>query len=124
MPPLTYVFGPAVDAGSGKPQTRLLRRHLITRSLIDRLPPTSCFRQHLDPLLDDGLANLLLRWSEELLRANRPAFRKQSPRLGSLRPARPNGLIIARITIPIIDRIGTRISGYAGCIGGAKSLVE
>lgn len=57
MPPFTHVLGPLVDAGSGKPQTRLLRRLLITRSLVDQLPPHSYFHQHLDPLLDDGLAN-------------------------------------------------------------------
>jgi lipid II:glycine glycyltransferase (peptidoglycan interpeptide bridge formation enzyme) len=57
MPPFTHVLGPAVDAGAGKPQTRLIRRLSITRSLIDQLPSTSYFHQHLDPSLDDGLAN-------------------------------------------------------------------
>jgi hypothetical protein len=56
MPPFTHVLGPAVDAGSGKPQTRLTRRLSITRSLLDQLPPHSFFHQHLDPSLDDGLA--------------------------------------------------------------------
>jgi lipid II:glycine glycyltransferase (peptidoglycan interpeptide bridge formation enzyme) len=57
MPPFTHVLGPAVDAGVGKPQTRLMRRLSITRSLIDQLPPNSYFHQHLDPSLDDGFAN-------------------------------------------------------------------
>jgi CheY-like chemotaxis protein len=57
MPPFTHVLGPAVDAGAGKPQTRLTRRLSITRSLIDQLPSNFHFHQHLDPSLDDGLAN-------------------------------------------------------------------
>jgi lipid II:glycine glycyltransferase (peptidoglycan interpeptide bridge formation enzyme) len=57
MPPFTHVLGPAVDAGLGKPQTRLMRRLSITRSLIDQLPPHSYFHQHLDSSLNDGLAN-------------------------------------------------------------------
>lgn len=57
MPPFTHVLGPVVDAGTGKPQTRLMRRLSITRSLIDQLPPHSYFHQHLDPTMDDGLAN-------------------------------------------------------------------
>jgi lipid II:glycine glycyltransferase (peptidoglycan interpeptide bridge formation enzyme) len=57
MPPFTHVLGPAVDAGVGKPQTRLMRRLSITRSLIDQLPPNSYFHQHLDPSLDNGFAN-------------------------------------------------------------------
>ena len=56
MPPFTHVLGPAVDAGAGKPQTRLMRRLSITRSLLDQLPPHSYFHQHLDPTLDGGLA--------------------------------------------------------------------
>lgn len=56
MPAFTHVLGPAVDAGTGKPQTRLTRRLSITRSLIDQLPPHSHFLQHLDPSWDDGLA--------------------------------------------------------------------
>jgi len=46
----------AIEAGDGKPQTRLQRRISITRSLIDQLPRHSYFHQHLDPSLDDGLA--------------------------------------------------------------------
>jgi Acetyltransferase (GNAT) domain len=57
MPPFTHVLGPVVDAGTGKPQTRLIRRLSVTRSLIDQLPPHSYFHQHLDPTLDEGLAN-------------------------------------------------------------------
>ena len=56
MPPFTHVLGPAVDAGSGKPQTRLLRRLSIARELIDQLPTYSEFRCCLDPSLDGGLA--------------------------------------------------------------------
>jgi hypothetical protein len=58
MPPFTHVLGPVVDAGAGKPQTRLMRRLSITRSLIDQLPSSSYFLQQLDPSLDDGLANV------------------------------------------------------------------
>jgi hypothetical protein len=57
MPAFTHVLGPVVDAGTGKPQTRLMRRLSIIRSLIDQLPPHSYFHQHLDPTMDDGLAN-------------------------------------------------------------------
>jgi hypothetical protein len=57
MPPLTHMLGPVVDAGVGKPQTRLTRRLSIVRSLIDQLPPHSYFHQHFDPTLDDNLAN-------------------------------------------------------------------
>jgi lipid II:glycine glycyltransferase (peptidoglycan interpeptide bridge formation enzyme) len=56
MPPFTHVLGPAVDTGPGKPQTRLMRRLSITRSLLDQLPPHSYFHQHLDPSLEGGLA--------------------------------------------------------------------
>jgi hypothetical protein len=56
MPPFTHILGPAIDAGEGKPQTRLQRRISITRSLVDQLPRHSYFNQHLDPSLDGGLA--------------------------------------------------------------------
>jgi hypothetical protein len=56
MPRFTHLLGPLVNAGAGKPQTRLIRRLSITRSLIDQLPPNSFFLQHLDPSLDCGLA--------------------------------------------------------------------
>jgi lipid II:glycine glycyltransferase (peptidoglycan interpeptide bridge formation enzyme) len=56
MPPFTHTLGPAIEAGDGKPQTRLVRRLSLVRSLIDQLPPFSYFHQHLDPSLDDGLA--------------------------------------------------------------------
>jgi CheY-like chemotaxis protein len=56
MPRFTHLLGPVVNAGAGKPQTRLIRRLSITRSLIDQLPPHSFFLQHLDPSMDDGLA--------------------------------------------------------------------
>jgi Acetyltransferase (GNAT) domain len=56
MPPFTHMLGPAIEAGDGKPQTRLQRRISITRSLLDQLPRFSEFHQHLDPSLDDGLA--------------------------------------------------------------------
>jgi hypothetical protein len=56
MPPFTHLLGPVVDAGVGKPQTRLTRRLSITRSLIDQLPPLALIEQHFDPAFDDGLA--------------------------------------------------------------------
>ena len=56
MPPFTHILGPAIDAGEGKPQTRLQRRISITRSLIDLLPRHSYFHQHMDPSADGGLA--------------------------------------------------------------------
>jgi hypothetical protein len=56
MPPFTHVLGPVVEAGDGKPQTRLIRRLSIVRSLIDQLPSSSYFHQHLNPSLDHGLA--------------------------------------------------------------------
>ena len=56
MPPFTHLLGPVINAGDGKPQTRLLRRLSIGRSLIDQLPPNSFFLQHLDPSRDGGLA--------------------------------------------------------------------
>src|SRR5271170_1853960 len=43
MPPFTHVLGPAIDAGDGKPQTRLQRRISITRSLLAQLPRHSYF---------------------------------------------------------------------------------
>jgi len=57
MPPFTHLLGPVIDTGPGKRQTRSVRRLSIARSLIDQLPPNSFFLQHLDPSLDDGLAN-------------------------------------------------------------------
>ncbi len=56
MPPFTHVLGPVVDAGVGKPQSRLVKRLSITRELLDQLPPLVQFEQYLDPGLDDGLA--------------------------------------------------------------------
>ena len=56
MPPFTHMLGPVIEAGDGKPQTRLQRRISITRSLVDQLPRHSEFHQHLDPSLDEGLA--------------------------------------------------------------------
>jgi hypothetical protein len=56
MPAFTHTLGPVVDAGEGKPQTRLMRRLSIVRSLVDQLPFHSHFQQALDPSLDDGLA--------------------------------------------------------------------
>jgi hypothetical protein len=56
MPPLTHMLGPVIEAGDGKPQTRLARRLSVARSLIDQLPSNSFFHQHLDPSLDNGLA--------------------------------------------------------------------
>ncbi len=56
MPPFTHVLGPAVNAGVGKPQSRLVKRLSITRELIDQLPPLLHFEQYLDPGIDEGLA--------------------------------------------------------------------
>jgi lipid II:glycine glycyltransferase (peptidoglycan interpeptide bridge formation enzyme) len=56
MPALTHVLGPAIDVGNGKPQTKILRRLSITRSLIDQLPRFDFFKQALDPTICDGLA--------------------------------------------------------------------
>jgi hypothetical protein len=56
MPPFTHLLGPLIDAGVGKPQTRLTRRLSITRALIDKLPPFTHFEQQFDPTMDDGLA--------------------------------------------------------------------
>jgi GNAT acetyltransferase-like protein len=57
MPSFTHVLGPVVDAGTGKLETRLRRRLSVIRSLIDQLPPSSYFHQHLDMSLDNGLAS-------------------------------------------------------------------
>jgi len=56
MPPFTHLLGPVVDAGVGKPQTRLTRRLSITRELIDKLPPLAHFEQYFDPSMEEGLA--------------------------------------------------------------------
>jgi len=56
MPPFTHLLGPLVNAGAGKPQTRMTRRLSITRALIDQLPPFMLFEQQFDPGMDDGLA--------------------------------------------------------------------
>jgi hypothetical protein len=56
MPPFTHLLGPLIEAGVGKPQTRLTRRLSITRALIDKLPPLIYFEQQFDPTMDDGLA--------------------------------------------------------------------
>jgi hypothetical protein len=57
MPSFTHVLGPAVDGGTGKLETRLRRRLSVIRSLIDQLPSSSYFHQHLDVSLDDGMAS-------------------------------------------------------------------
>jgi hypothetical protein len=56
MPRFTHVLGPVVDAGTGKPQTQMLRRLSIIRELIDQLPRFDFFSQALDPSAADGLA--------------------------------------------------------------------
>jgi hypothetical protein len=48
MPPFTRVLGPIVEAGIGKPQTRMLRRFHIVGRLLDQLPDAHYFRQLLD----------------------------------------------------------------------------
>jgi hypothetical protein len=56
MPPFTHLLGPLVNAGVGKPQSRMAKRLSITRALIDQLPAFSYIEQHFDPAADDGLA--------------------------------------------------------------------
>jgi CheY-like chemotaxis protein len=56
MPQFTHLLGPLVKAGVGKPQTQLMKRLSITRSLIDQLPPHSFFLQVLDPSVANGSA--------------------------------------------------------------------
>jgi hypothetical protein len=56
MPPFTHVLGPALQLGSGKPQTLVLRRLSVIRELLDQLPPVASFKQALALSLVDGLA--------------------------------------------------------------------
>lgn len=56
MPPFTHLLGPAVDAGSGKAQTQLLRRLSVVRELLDQLPPFDFFKQAFRVMSADGLA--------------------------------------------------------------------
>jgi hypothetical protein len=56
MPTFTHQLGPVVNAGVGKPQTRLARRLSIVRELIDQLPPMDFFRQTFDATAANGLA--------------------------------------------------------------------
>ena len=56
MPPFTHVLGPAVDAGTGKSQTQLLRRLSIVRDLLGQLPRFDFFKQALTATAADGLA--------------------------------------------------------------------
>jgi lipid II:glycine glycyltransferase (peptidoglycan interpeptide bridge formation enzyme) len=45
MPLLTHTLGPIVDAGNGRPNTRLLNRFTITSELLQQLPKLAHFRQ-------------------------------------------------------------------------------
>ena len=56
MPPFTHVLGPVAAAGAGKPQTQLLQRLSIVRSLIEQLPRSDAFKCALDYSISDGLA--------------------------------------------------------------------
>jgi hypothetical protein len=56
MPPLTHLLGPWIDSGSGKLQTRMVKRLSVARELIDQLPRAAFFEQIFDPSMDDGLA--------------------------------------------------------------------
>ena len=56
MPPFTHLLGPAVDAGTGKAQTQLLRRLSIVRDLLGQLPRFDFFKQALTATAADGLA--------------------------------------------------------------------
>lgn len=55
MPPFTHVLGPCVADVDGKPQTTLLRRLSVIRSLIGQLPKFDHFKQALETF-SDGLA--------------------------------------------------------------------
>lgn len=56
LPAFTHLLGPVVDAGEGKPQSRLIRRLSTVRDLIDQLPRFSFFKQAFDPSVGEGLA--------------------------------------------------------------------
>jgi hypothetical protein len=43
LPPLTHVLGPLIDAGVGKPETRLRTCLSITQALLEQLPPADSF---------------------------------------------------------------------------------
>ncbi len=55
MPDLCHFLGPAVDAGKGAACNRALRRHQITRELIDSLPPHGRFDQRMHRDVPDVL---------------------------------------------------------------------
>lgn len=55
MPLLTHTLGPIVDAGVGRPNTRLLNRFAITSELLQQLPTLAHFRQILAPGQADAL---------------------------------------------------------------------
>jgi len=57
--PLTRYLGPWVDAGDGKPGTRLSREHQRCQELIGGLPPFASFAQRFDPRFTNGLP---FRW--------------------------------------------------------------
>ena len=56
MPDFTHLLGPVVAPGTGKFQTRLMRRHSVVQELVDKLPKFDYFKQAIDPTKDDGLA--------------------------------------------------------------------
>jgi hypothetical protein len=56
MPPFTHLLGPAVIAGEGKAQTRLLQRLSIVRELLDQLPRFDYFKHAFPATTADGLA--------------------------------------------------------------------
>ncbi|HEY7929452.1 MAG TPA: GNAT family N-acetyltransferase [Steroidobacteraceae bacterium] len=43
LPPLTHVLGPLIDAGPGKPETRLRTYLSIIQGLLEQLPPADSF---------------------------------------------------------------------------------
>jgi lipid II:glycine glycyltransferase (peptidoglycan interpeptide bridge formation enzyme) len=55
MPLLTHTLGPIVDAGNGRPNTRLLNRFTITSELLQQLPRLAHFRQVLAPGTPEAL---------------------------------------------------------------------
>lgn len=55
MPLLTHTLGPVVDAGVGRPNTRLHNRYTITSELLQQLPKLAHFRQVLAAGTEEAL---------------------------------------------------------------------
>lgn len=65
LPELTPFLGPAVDEGTGGTVSRTLRRHQVTRDLIEKLPPFSNYYQLLHRGIPDALPFLQHGFSVE-----------------------------------------------------------